>query len=139
VPRSILGTPLFSDGQVIGVMEVLDKINAAAFGLQDMELLGVFAQQAALAIHQSQQYDKIGGALVGALRELVEGEFEQRPAALLDALNTGAVDDLVAGSDLNELAALFYAISARGPAERKACLQILAAFAAYVDAQPRLP
>jgi len=140
VPRSILGTPLFSDGQVIGVMEVLDKINAAAFGLQDMELLGVFAQQAALAIHQSQQYDKISGALVRGLRELVaqQGELEQRPAALLAALNAGAIDELAAGTDLNELAALFYAISARGPAERKACLHILAAFGAYVDAAPRL-
>ena len=139
VPRSILATPLFSDGQVIGVMEVLDKIAAAAFGLQDMELLGVFAQQAALAIHQSQQYDKIGGALVHSLRELVENEFEQRPAALLAALNSGAVDELVAGSDLNELAALFYAISAHGPAERKACLQIMAAFGAYANSEPRLP
>ena len=138
VPRSILGTPLFNDGQVIGVMEVLDKINAAAFGLQDMELLGVFAQQAALAIHQSQQYDKITGALVRGLRELLDGELDQRPAALLAALDAGAVDELAAGADLNELAALFYTISARGPAERKACLQILAAFGAYVDAAPRL-
>ncbi len=139
VPRSILGTPLFSDGQVIGVMEVLDKINAAAFGLQDMELLGVFARQAALAIHQSQQYDKIGAALVRGLRELVENELEPRPAALLEALNAEAVDALAAGSDLNELAALFYALSARGPAERKACLQILAAFGAYANSTPRLP
>jgi len=130
VPRSILGTPLFSDGQVIGVMEVLDKINAAAFGLQDMELLGVFAQQAALAIHQSQQYDKIGRALVDGLRELIAGEFEQRPAALLAALEAGAADP--ANSDLLDLAALFYGLSARGPAERKACLQILAAFSAYL-------
>jgi len=140
VPRSILGTPLFSDGQVIGVMEVLDKIDAAAFGLQDMELLGVFAQQAALAIHQSQQYDKISGALVHGLRELVaqQCELEQRPAAVLAALNACAIDEQAPGTDLNELAALFYAISARGPAERKACLQILAAFGAYVDAAPRL-
>jgi GAF domain-containing protein len=136
VPRSILATPLFSEGQVIGVMEVLDKINAAAFGLQDMELLGVFARQAALAIYQSQQYDKISGALAAGLRELIEGEFEQRPAALLAALNTQAADE--AAADLNELAALFYAISSRGPAERKACLQILAAFGAYVSAEPRL-
>ena len=87
----------------------------------------------ALAIHQSQQYDKIGGALVQSLRELIAGEFEQRPAALLAALNAGG--DEGAESDLNDLAALFYGLSARGPAERKACLQILAAFSAYVERQ----
>jgi GAF domain-containing protein len=138
VPRSILGTPLFSDGQVIGVMEVLDKIAAASFGLQDMELLGVFAQQAALAIHQSQQYDKISGALVAGLRDLLAGELDQRPAALLAALEAGEADELAAAADLNELAGLFYALSARGPAERKAALHILAAFAAYVEGSPGL-
>ena len=137
VPRSILGTPLFSDGQVIGVMEVLDKLNAAAFGLQDMELLGVFAQQAALAIHQSQQYDKISGALVRGLRAVVDDELSPRPAALLAALDADAVDALAAENDLDALAALFYALSARGPAERKACLQILAAFAAYANSGRR--
>jgi hypothetical protein len=48
------------------------------------------------------------------------------------------VDERAAGADLSELAALFYTISARGPAERKACLHILAAFGAYVNAAPRL-
>ena len=48
VPRAILATPLLSGDRVIGVMEVLDKIDAPAFGLEDMQLLGVFARQAAL-------------------------------------------------------------------------------------------
>ncbi len=43
VPRSILATPLLTDDRVIGVMEVLDKISAPSFGMQDMELLGMFA------------------------------------------------------------------------------------------------
>jgi len=42
VPRSILATPLLAGGRVIGVMEVLDKIDSASFGMQDMELLGIF-------------------------------------------------------------------------------------------------
>jgi GAF domain-containing protein len=121
VPRSILATPLVVDGQVIGVMEVLDKISAPTFGLQDMELVGVFAYQAALAIRQSQRYEQMAG----------------RPAALRQAL-AGAEGDTVAGAaDLGDLAALFYAIGGRGPAERKACLQILAAFGEYASAQPR--
>ena len=58
VPRSILATPLFSEDGVIGVMEVLDKIDASSFGLEDMELLEMFARQASLAIQQSQQVEQ---------------------------------------------------------------------------------
>jgi len=43
VPHSILATPLVSEDRVVGVMEVLTKINAPSFGIQDMELLGMFA------------------------------------------------------------------------------------------------
>jgi GAF domain-containing protein len=56
VPNSILASPLISsDDRVIGVMEVLDKIDAASFDMRDMDLMGLFAQQAAMAIEQSQQ------------------------------------------------------------------------------------
>src|SRR6266545_2786311 len=58
VPNSILASPLISaDDRVIGVMEVLDKIDAKSFDMHDMELMGLFAQQAAMAIDQSQQID----------------------------------------------------------------------------------
>jgi GAF domain-containing protein len=117
------------------VMEVLDKINAPSFGLQDMELLGVFAHQAALAIRQSQQYERIGSALVNGLRQMLDGSLASRPSALLEALSAPAAGD--EADDLNQLAALFYAIGGRGPAERKACLQILAAFGEYANTQPR--
>ena len=45
--KSILAMPLIVDDRVIGVMEVLDKISASSFGMQDMELLGIFARQRA--------------------------------------------------------------------------------------------
>ena len=56
VPKCILATPLIAGERVLGVMEVLDKIEAASFGMQDMELLGIFAHQAALAIEQAQSH-----------------------------------------------------------------------------------
>ena len=43
VPRSILAMPLLSGERVLGVMEVLDKLDAPAFGMQDMDLLAIFA------------------------------------------------------------------------------------------------
>ena len=82
LPRSILATPLLSNDRVIGVMEVLDKISASSFGLQDMELLGMFAQQAALAIDQSQNFDRLGEALVLGLKRLVTSDLSLGAADL---------------------------------------------------------
>lgn len=53
VPRSMLAAPLESEDGVIGVLEVLDRRDGAAFDLDDLERAGVFARQAATAIEVS--------------------------------------------------------------------------------------
>jgi GAF domain-containing protein len=136
VPRSILAMPLLLDDRVIGVIEVLDKINAAAFGMQDMELLALFARQAALAIAISQRYDQLGAALSARILELLGPEDSARLApGLKPELRSAESEDVL------RLARLFNAISGLGDAERRACLQILDAFAGYVRGRPglRLP
>lgn len=50
VPRSIAAAPLLDEDGTIGVLQVLDKRSSATFNLQDMELIGVFAAQATVAI-----------------------------------------------------------------------------------------
>ena len=50
VPRSIAAAPLLDDHGAVGVLQVLDKRGSPTFSLQDMELLGVFAGQATVAI-----------------------------------------------------------------------------------------
>jgi signal transduction protein with GAF and PtsI domain len=129
VPNSILATPLRSGERVIGVMEVLDKINAASFGIQDMELLGMFAHQAAIAIDQSQRMDRIQEALVLGLKRLVAKKPTAKSVELLSTLDS--IADLKNGQDLLALADIFNDISQLGEAERKACLQVLQAFAGY--------
>lgn len=130
VPRSILAMPLFSGDQVIGVMEVLDKISAPSFGMQDMELLGLFARQAAIAIHQSQQYDHLGKALVSGLRRLAQ---EQASGEMLVALDE--VEETPSADNLLAIADRFYALSQLGEAEQAACLEILAAFQHYAQSK----
>ncbi len=125
VPGSILATPLFSGERVIGVMEVLDKIAAPAFGMQDMELLGLFARQAAMAIDQSQLYDRLGDALIGGLRRLVQAEDRELASALDEAPSTPRDETLLAIADR------FYAISQMGESEQQACLEILDVFGQY--------
>lgn len=126
IPRSILATPLLIGDRVIGVMEVLDKINAPSFGMQDMDLLGVFARQAAIAINQSQQYDRLGAAIVGGLRRLIDPANSPDLVRLLDTAGDTEIEP-----DLLAIADQFSALSQLGSAELHACLDILQAVAAY--------
>lgn len=130
VPESILATPLRSGDRIIGVMEVLDKINASSFGMQDMELMGMFARQAALAIDQSQQIGKIEEALILGLKRLASSDPSQDSAAMLSVLEEG-LHEQRGMPDLLELARLFGDISELGEAERRVCIQVLEAFADY--------
>lgn len=131
VPNSILATPLISsDDRIIGVMEVLDKIEATSFDMHDMELMGMFAQQAAMAIDQSQQIDHIEQALVRGLSRLVKADTSQPSSELMSVLDK-SLNEENRTTDLLELADLFNHISTLGEAERRLGLQILQTFVEY--------
>jgi GAF domain-containing protein len=117
-------------------MEVLDKIDTDSFGLQYMELLGIFAQQAALAIDQSQHFDRLGEALVLGLKRLATEDPTVDAAALSDALEGVNTAQLQAG-DLLTIADLFNQVSKLGAAEQQVCLKILATFAEYGSAKTK--
>jgi len=130
VPHSILATPLMVGDQVIGVMEVLDKINAPSFGMQDMDLLGLFARQAAIAIHQLHQYESLGEALVNGLRRMVPSGENPELSRALEKVSESSIDD-----DLLAIADQLNALSQLGSSEKRACLDILKAFAGYARAR----
>lgn len=50
VPKGLMAAPLLADEQALGVLQVLDRPQRARFSLQEMELLGLFANQAAIAL-----------------------------------------------------------------------------------------
>lgn len=50
VPQSIMAAPLLLDGECTGVLEVLDRGSDARGELADVDLLGLLATQAAMAI-----------------------------------------------------------------------------------------
>jgi GAF domain-containing protein len=132
VPRSILAMPLVSGETVIGVMEILDKLNASSFGLQDMELLAIFANQAAIAIHQSQQIENLSSVLLAGLKKLAVTDLTKSSSELLNVLESQPE----ANQDLIKLTELIYEISAIGDAERTACLGILNVFRDYSHVKP---
>lgn len=82
VPKSLMAVPLLHEEEVLGVLQVLDRPQRERFSLQEMELLGLFASQAAIAL------DLLGRAR--RARAVVDGESPlgvvARLAASLDAL-----------------------------------------------------
>ena len=50
VPSGLMAAPLLHEERALGVLEVLDRPERAHFSLQEMELLGLFANQAAIAV-----------------------------------------------------------------------------------------
>src|SRR5919109_130247 len=50
VPKSLMAVPLLHEERALGVLEVLDRPSDVRFTLEEMELLGLFAAQAAVAL-----------------------------------------------------------------------------------------
>lgn len=50
VPSGLMAAPLLNEERALGVLEVLDRPEQSAFSLAEMDLLGLFANQAAIAV-----------------------------------------------------------------------------------------
>ena len=50
VPKGLMAAPLLHEERGLGVLSVLDRPEQSLFSLQEMELLGLFANQAAIAV-----------------------------------------------------------------------------------------
>jgi GAF domain-containing protein len=132
VPKSILATPLIWNDRVIGVMEVLDKIDEASFGMQDMELLGIFAKQAAIAIYHSQQYESLSFALLSGLQELGKSDPETGFEEIFNEIRRIHGYEVEENS-LYEIADCIHKLGMVGEDERQACLAILRTFDSYIS------
>jgi len=91
VPRSIAAVPLVDAGATVGVLQVLDKHSEETFSLKDMDLLAVFARQAAAAIEAARVGRDSERLLRNALTGVVGDELD---AAGIDELVTAAATEL---------------------------------------------
>jgi GAF domain-containing protein len=83
VPKGIMAAPLLTDESVLGVLSVLDRPEQSLFSLQEMELLGLFANQAAIAVDlllKAREAERLLGAAGG------EVEVVARLASAVNAL-----------------------------------------------------
>ena len=65
VPKGLMAVPLLHEERALGVLEVLDRPQKAAFSLAEMELLGLFANQAAIALDLLQRARRAESSLAG--------------------------------------------------------------------------
>jgi GAF domain-containing protein len=93
VPQGLMAVPLLHDERVLGVLEVLDRPQRSRFSLVEMDLLGLFAGQAAIALDLLSRTQRAKSVLEGrsaALARVAEAleRLEDRAAAdrLLSAL-----------------------------------------------------
>jgi GAF domain-containing protein len=98
VPKGLMAVPLLSEERALGVLQVLDRPAEAAFSLQEMDLLGMFANQAAIALELLQHARRARAVLaesdgdvqvvarVAAALQALEGERREAGMRLLHAL-----------------------------------------------------
>jgi GAF domain-containing protein len=70
VPSGLMAAPLLHDEDALGVLEVLDRPGQSLFSLQEMELLGLFANQASIAVDLLQKARTAERVLGGGESEL---------------------------------------------------------------------
>lgn len=98
VPRGLMAVPLLHEEDPVGVLNVLDRPQEARFSLEEMELLGLFANQAAIsldllrrarrakAVLEDGDADAVALARLAARLDALEGPRRQAGIELLHAL-----------------------------------------------------
>lgn len=128
VPQAIVAVPVVSARRTLGVISLLDRDAQRPGAEQDMALLALFADQAAIALESVAAFTDLGRVLLAALADAAGTDADLAAAAARLAESLPAPD-----SDLANLAATFAALSRRGPAERRLAFGVLREVASYAE------
>jgi GAF domain-containing protein len=127
VPQAILAVPVETPQRMLGVISLLDRDPRRPGAEQDMALLSLFADQAALALASVERFNVLGRVLLDALAEAAAGDD------LVLALRRAADRLPPADPDLATLATTFAALARRGAAERQLAAAVLRDIGEYVE------
>jgi GAF domain-containing protein len=125
LPRAIISAPLLdADGEVLGVIEVLDPQARDTHAGRDLSVLGAIASQLAAIVRLSALYDALGAGLL---------------KTLADPEGIGLFDDAIAGlstseTPLDTLAKSFRDLARQGPDAVRLAQRILNDVAAFIEA-----
>jgi GAF domain-containing protein len=87
IPRGLMAVPLLHGQRALGVLEVLDRPQRSRFSLQEMDLLALFGNQAAIALDLLRSARRAKEVVEGGENELI---LVARVASALDRLEAGA-------------------------------------------------
>lgn len=102
VPNAMMAVPLLHEEAALGVLSVLDPPDGTRFGIAEMDLLGLFAGQAAIALDLLQRARKAHGILadehspaatVARIAAALEQRDDDAGAMLLIALEKVLTND----------------------------------------------
>jgi len=99
VPKGLMAVPLLHEERVLGVLEVLDRPQRARFSLVEIDLLGLFAGQAAIALDLLSRSRRAKALLEGsdaALARVAEALERIDDRAAVDRLLAALADVLEA-------------------------------------------
>ena len=97
VPKGLMAVPLIHEEEAVGVLNVLDRPQESRFSLEEMELLGLFGNQAAIALDLLQKSRRAkavlengdsDSALLARVAENLERLEGQRRAAGVELLRS---------------------------------------------------
>ena len=132
VPQAILAVPVQAGHRMLGVISLLDRDPRRPGAEQDMALLSLFAEQAALALASVEAFGSLGRVLLNALAASAAGDnLSQALRRAADSLPAADAD-----ADLLALATSFAALARRGPAERRLALAVLQDVGDYAERRP---
>ena len=132
MPGSILAVPLLYADRIIGVLELLDKNGKESFSPEDIEVLGLFANLAAIAIQQSRAQTSVTSMLVQMISAFGPASpgRQRRIEKAAASFAQGAADP--EHRRALELSELIHEIVQHGESETAACRALLESFASYL-------
>jgi GAF domain-containing protein len=126
VPTSILAVPVATPERTYGVLEVLDRDEDRAGSADDLRLLSLFADQAALTLAGARGLDDVGRVLLEALARVDDADPDLAAGFAAAAADLPEVD-----ADLLALARLFADLAASDTAARRLALRLVTDVAGY--------
>jgi GAF domain-containing protein len=132
-PTAVLAVPLETSRGILGVLQVLDWTHDEEGRTRELDMVGVFADQAALAIEGALVFRELGRTLLRAVAEKARSGTD-----LAATLNRIAEGDDAVSPDLSRLAAVFATLAEMGDEERDAALDLLEVFGDYARSVRRM-
>jgi GAF domain-containing protein len=134
VPREILAVPVASQSATLGVLTLLDRDTARPGAVQDMALLQVFADQAAIALEASRAFTRMGSVLLTAVATAAGAG-----SGLADAAASVAAAVPPGDRDLAELAEVFALLSRHSAEDRRLAVRLVREVVAHTERRAARP